>query len=101
MDTAVHGGLDERADVLVFDGALTANFVEAAAVGAVAHGLVLEVAFTALVADGAVEGVVCEEEFHYAFTSFVDEGRIGFDDHAFLDGPIQWVVSECFNCDCW
>ena len=87
VDAAVHRRLDQRANVLVLNGTLAADLVEAAAVGTVAHGLVLKIALATLVANRAVEGVVGEEELHDALAGLVDEGRVGLDDHAGLDGP--------------
>ena len=49
-------------------------------------GEFLEAALAGLVADGAVEGVVDEEEFHDAFAAFLDEGGFGADADAFCDG---------------
>ncbi len=55
---------------------------------AVAHGLVLQRALAALVADRAVERVVDEQEFHDALLGLVGHGRreLGLDDHARHDG---------------
>ena len=57
-------GLDQRAEVLVGHSPLV--LVVAAAVEAVGHRLVLQVAFAALVADRAIERMVDEQEFHHA-----------------------------------
>ena len=57
--------LTSGADVLVLDRALV--LVVAAGVDAVGHGLVLQVAFAALVADRAIERMVDQQEFHHAF----------------------------------
>ena len=65
VDAAVHEGLDQRADVLLFDGALVLDVARAAE--AVGHRLVLQIALAALVADRAVERMVDEQEFHHAF----------------------------------
>ncbi len=46
---------------------------EAGAAGAVVEGVFLEFAFASLIADGAVEGVVDEEEFHDAVAAFLHE----------------------------
>lgn len=79
--------LDQRANVLVLHGTLAANLVEATAVSAVPHGLVLEIALATLVANGAVERVVGEEELHDALTRLVDERRVRLDYHAWLHRP--------------
>ena len=62
MDTSVHVCYDERAHVLVLDCAFV--FVVAASSVSVEMGVVLEVAFATLVADGAVERVVGKKELH-------------------------------------
>jgi hypothetical protein len=46
--------LDQRPDVLVLNGTLTLELVEASAVRPVSHRLVLEIALASLVANGAV-----------------------------------------------
>ncbi len=74
---AVHDRLDERTDILVFDGALV--FLIARGVDAEGHRLVLQVAFAALVADRAIERVVDQQEFHYAFAGLLDHRRVGED----------------------
>src|SRR3546814_15115624 len=56
MDAAGHHGLDERPEILVGDRPLV--LVEAAAVEAIGHGLVLQVALAPLVADRAIQRVV-------------------------------------------
>jgi len=56
MDAAIHAGLDQRAEILVADRALV--LLEAAAVEAVGHRLILQIALAALVADRAVERVI-------------------------------------------
>jgi hypothetical protein len=53
VNAAIHDGLDQQSDVLVLDRALV--LLEAAGIDAVGHRLVLQVAFSALVADRAVE----------------------------------------------
>jgi hypothetical protein len=61
--------------------------VEAAAVCTVPHGLILEVALATLITDGAVEGVVGEEELHDALSRLVDKRRVCLDHHTGLYGP--------------
>jgi hypothetical protein len=61
--------------------------VEAASIGAVPHRLVLQVTLTTLVTNGAVEGMVGEQELHDTLAGFVGEGGVRLDDHAGLDGP--------------
>src|SRR5262249_39413596 len=66
MDAAVHDGLDQDPYVLVLDGALV--LLEAAGIDAVGHGLGLQVALSALVANRTVERMVDQQELHHAFT---------------------------------
>ena len=77
MDAPVHDRLDQRADVLVLDGALV--LLVAAGVDAVGHGLVLQVALAALVADRAVERVVDQQELHHAFARLLHHRGAGVD----------------------
>src|SRR5271169_1665350 len=63
MDAAGHVGFDQRAEILVADGALV--LFEPAAVEAVRHRLILQIAFAALIADRAIERMINEEELHY------------------------------------
>ena len=75
LDAAGHDRLDQRPDILVLDGALV--LLEAAAVDAVGHGLVLQVALAALVADGAIERVIDEQELHHPFARLLHHLRLG------------------------
>lgn len=79
--------LDQGSNVLVLNSTLSAQLVEATSVGTVSHALILQVALATLVADGAVEGVVGEQELHDALAGLVNERGVGLDDHAGLDGP--------------
>ena len=73
--------------MLVFDGALV--FFIARAVKAIAHGLVLKVAFAALVADRTVQRVVDQQEFHHAFARLLHAVGVGADHHALAAGIAQ------------
>ena len=77
MDAAVHRGLDERTNVFVLDGALVLGI--ARRVEAKAHGLVLQIAFAALIADRAVERMIDEQEFHHAFARLLHHRSVGED----------------------
>src|SRR5690606_35585901 len=77
VDAAVHDRLDERADILVFDGALV--FGVAGRIHAEGHGLVLQVALAALVADRAVQRVVDEQELHHPFAGLLHHRRVSED----------------------
>ncbi len=78
LDAAVHRGLDQHADVFVLDRALVLGI--AAGVGAVGHGLVLQVALAALVADRAIERVIDQQELHHPLARLAHHGRAGVDD---------------------
>src|SRR5262249_47539265 len=66
-------GLDECAQIFVLDRALVLG--EAAGVDAIAHRLVLQVAFAALVADRAVERMVDQQELHHPFARLLHHRR--------------------------
>src|SRR5690606_13093264 len=63
--TAHFLGRYQRADILVEHHALF--FAIAGFVAAVTHGQVLQLAFTALVADRAIERVIDQQKLHHAF----------------------------------
>ena len=69
--------LTSGADILVLDRALV--LLVAAGVDAVGHGLVLQVAFAALVADRAIERMVDQQELHHPFARLVHHRRPGVD----------------------
>src|SRR6266511_1986435 len=77
MDAAVHDGLDQDPHVFVLDRALV--LLESAGIDAVGHGLILQIAFTTLVADRAIERVVDQQEFHHAFARLAHQWRLGED----------------------
>ncbi|CAI8182573.1 MAG: Uncharacterised protein [SAR116 cluster bacterium] len=66
--------------MLVFDSPLV--FFIARAVKAIAHGLVLQVTLTALVADRAVQRVIDQQEFHHPFTRLFHPVSVGANNHA-------------------
>jgi hypothetical protein len=68
--------LDKRTNVLVLDSTLALHLVEATTVAAVSHALVLKITLATLVANGAVQGVVGQQELHDTLTGLVDEGRV-------------------------
>src|SRR5262249_10966400 len=75
LDAAVHRGLHQRAEILVLDRALV--LLEAARIHAIGHGLVLQVAFAALIADRAIQRMVDQQEFHHAFARLLHHRRLG------------------------
>ena len=77
LDAPGHDRIDQRTHGLFLDGPLVQR--KAAVVAAIAHGLVLQVALPALVADRAVQGVVDEEELHYPLAGLLHHRRIGED----------------------
>ena len=73
VNAPVHLRLDQGAEI---DGILRPfGFAEPAESRAEGHGLVLQVALAALVADGTVERVVDEQELHHPFSRLAD--RVG------------------------
>ena len=84
LDAAGHRRLDDRSHIFVFDRALV--FVIAAVPATISHGLVLKIAFAALVADRAIERVVDEQKLHHAFARLLDHRRVGADYLAIGDG---------------
>ena len=78
LDAAGHDGLDQRAHIFVFDRALV--LVEAVERGAaIAHRLVLQIAFAALVADRAIQRMIDQQEFHHPFARLAGIRRSGVD----------------------
>ena len=77
LDAPRHMRLDQWPKVFLIDGALV--FIVARAADAIGHGLILQVAFAALVADRAVERVVDKQEFHDALACLLDKRRAGVD----------------------
>ena len=85
LDAAVHRRLDQRPDVLVFDRALVLGV--ARGVDAVGHGLVLQVALAALVADRAIERMVDEQELHHPLARLLHHRRARHDLGRLALGP--------------
>ena len=79
--------LDQRTNVLVFNSSLATKFVESTTIRAISHALILQVAFSSLITDRAIEWVVGEQELHNTLTGLVGEGRIGLNPHSRLDRP--------------
>src|SRR5205807_7452607 len=77
VDAAIHDGLDQDPHILVFDRALV--LLESAGIDAVGHGLILQVALPALVADRAVERMIDQQEFHHPFARLAHHRRLGED----------------------
>ncbi len=67
----------------LFFGTVDFFFDEAARIGAIAEDHVLEFAFAALVADGAVERVVGEKKLEHVLAGLADLVGVGANDHAF------------------
>mmetsp|Transcript_8062 Transcript_8062/g.15621 ORF Transcript_8062/g.15621 Transcript_8062/m.15621 type:complete len:463 (-) Transcript_8062:293-1681(-) len=84
VDAAAHlFHRDQRADILVEDDALL--FGVAALAATVADRQILQLALAALVADGAVQRVVDQQEFHDALLGLDRLVALGADDHALRD----------------
>ena len=79
LDAARHHRLDQRTEILVLHRAL--GFVIATAAEAIGHGLVLQIAFAALIADRAIQRMVDQQEFHHAVARLAHHGRVGMDHH--------------------
>ena len=77
MDAAGHVGADQRPEIFVLDGTLVVG--EAAGVEAIGHGLILQIAFAALVADRAIERVIDQQELEHALTRLLHRRRVGDD----------------------
>ena len=73
-------GLDQRAEILVADGALV--LLEPAAVETVGHRLVLQIALAALVADRAIERMIDQQELHHPLLRLDRLWRFGVNHHA-------------------
>jgi hypothetical protein len=74
---------DQRADILVEDDSLF--FAVARGRAAVADGQILQLALPALVADGAIERVVDEQELHHRLLGLDGLVALGADHHALGD----------------
>ncbi len=79
----------QRADIFVKNHALF--FTIARFTTAVAHREILQLAFAALVTDGAIQGMVDQQKFHDAFLRRNGLGRAGVHDHALRNR----------RCTCW
>ena len=64
VDTSVHVGDDEGADIFVLN--CPFELVVPASAISIKVGVVLEIALASLVADGAVKGVVGQQKFHHS-----------------------------------
>ncbi len=78
MDTARHDRLDQRTYVFVFDRALV--LLIAGRIDAVGHGLILQVAFPALIANRTIERMIDQQELHHPFTRLFHHRRFGVED---------------------
>ena len=81
LDAARHFlGRNQRPEILVKHDAFF--FVVARRTAAVTHGDILQLAFTTLVADRAIQGMVDQQEFHHALLGRDRALRARMDDHA-------------------
>ena len=87
MYTSIHRGFDQRAHVLVFYRTLATHLVEPSPIGSVPHGLILQITFASLVADGAVQRMICQQKLHDTFSSFVCKRRVRLNHHTRLYRP--------------
>lgn len=79
--------LDQRSNILVLNSTLSARLVEAASVRTISHALILQVTLATLVANGAVQWVIGQQELHDAFTGLVGQRAVCLDHHAGLNRP--------------
>ena len=77
VDAARHDRLDQRADIFLLDRALVLGV--ARGVHAIGHGLVLQIALAALVADRAIERMIDQQELHHAFARLAHHGCAGIE----------------------
>ncbi len=75
LDAARHHRLDQRPDIFLLDRALV--LLVARGIDAIGHGLVLQIALAALVADRAVERMIDQQELHHAFARLLHHRRAG------------------------
>ena len=75
LNATRHDRFDQRPDIFVLDRALV--FLVAAGIHAIGHGLVLQIAFAALIANRAIERMVDQQEFHHAFARLLHHRCLG------------------------
>jgi hypothetical protein len=76
--------LDQGAQIQIFGCAF--GFAVAAEINAIGHGLILQIAFAALIADRAIQRVVDQQEFHHTLTGLFDHRAVGFDNRRLAFG---------------
>ena len=93
VDAAAHlFHRDQRTHILVCHHTLF--FFKARSSAAVAHCQILQLAFAALVANGAIQGVVNQQELHHRLLGLDGLFALGANDHALRDGRRagrQWL----------
>jgi len=70
LNTARHDRVDQRTHIFVVHGAFI--LFETRGIAAIAHGLVLQITLTTLIANRAIQRVINQQEFHHAFARFFD-----------------------------
>src|SRR6185312_10067330 len=80
VDAPRHRGCDQRAEILFLHRAL--GFLVAAAVEAVSHRLILQIALAALIADWTIERMIDQQEFHHAVARLFGALALRMDYHA-------------------
>ncbi len=76
-DATRHMGLDQRAKVQILARPLW--FAIAAEIYPIGHGLILQIAFSALIADRAIKRMVDEQKLHHPLAGLFDHGAVGLD----------------------
>ena len=79
--------LDQRTNILVLDSTFARDLMEPSSIRTIPHGLILQVTLTTLITDWTIKGMVCQQELHDTFTSFVYEWGTGLDHHSGLNRP--------------
>src|SRR6202000_614460 len=85
MDAAGHDRLDTGTHILRGPRPFVLEIAVVAA--AIGHGLVLQIAFAALVADRAIERMVDQQELHHALARLLGAVAIRVDHHAIRRRP--------------
>ena len=70
-------GLDQGSQVQIL--CRPFGLTESAEIHAIGHGLILQIALSALITDWTIQRVVDEQKFHHPFAGFFHHRRIGFD----------------------
>ena len=84
LDATRHRRFDDWSHI--FFGNRTLVFFEARSAATISHALVLQIAFTALVANRAIQRVIDEQKLHHTFACLFNHRAVGLDDLPFGGG---------------